>query len=168
VQPPPQSSFRKSILSESATPKVPSCLSTVSLYSHLYLPPVCLNGFVFPGNSKYMKLNSLYGLLCLASFTEWCFFFFLPFLYVSVEYSWFTVCVSFRCTAAWSSYTYTHLHSFCRLFSHIGYHRILSRVPCAVQWVLVLYFIFGSLRLQTPNSGFYPPSHFSLWQPCLF
>ena len=32
-----------------------------------------------------------------------------------------------------------HIHIYIpyRFFSHIGYHRILSRVPCAIQWVLV-------------------------------
>ena len=35
---------------------------------------------------------------------------------------------------------YIYIYSFFfRFFSHIGYHRILSRVPCALQQVLVGY-----------------------------
>ena len=26
---------------------------------------------------------------------------------------------------------------FFKFFSHLGYYRILSRVPCAIQWVIV-------------------------------
>ena len=38
-------------------------------------------------------------------------------------------CVSFTCTAKWVSYIYTYMHSFFRFFSHIGYYRVLNRVP---------------------------------------
>ena len=49
-------------------------------------------------------------------------------------------CVSFCCTAKWISYTYTCIHSFLfRFFSHRGYYRVLSRVPCAIQQVLISY-----------------------------
>ena len=37
--------------------------------------------------------------------------------------------VSLRCT----SNIYTHILIFSRFCSHIGYHRMLSRVPCAIQ-----------------------------------
>ena len=49
-------------------------------------------------------------------------------------------CVSFRCTA--KLFSYTHIYSFLywyiyifffRFFSIIGYYKILSRVPCALQ-----------------------------------
>ena len=43
-------------------------------------------------------------------------------------------CSSFRYTAKWLSNTCAF---FFRSFSHIGYFRILSIVPCAIQWVLV-------------------------------
>ena len=39
-------------------------------------------------------------------------------------------CASFRGTAEW--FSYIHLFFF-RLFSHVGYYRLLSRVLCAVQ-----------------------------------
>ena len=38
-------------------------------------------------------------------------------------------CINFCYTAKWFSYTYTHIHS------HINYHRILSRFPCAIEKV---------------------------------
>ena len=43
---------------------------------------------------------------------------------------------------------------FFRFFFHLGYHRILSRVPCAIQEVLVdyLFFIYSSEYMLFPNS----------------
>ena len=51
---------------------------------------------------------------------------------------------------------------FFRLFSHLGYYRILSRVPCTIQQILIAYlFLFFSIpilnivecicQFQTPN-----------------
>ena len=31
---------------------------------------------------------------------------------------------------------------FFRFFSHIGYYRVLTRVPCAIQWTLVDYLFY--------------------------
>ena len=48
-------------------------------------------------------------------------------------------CISFRCATKWTRYTC--IHSL-RFFSHIGYCRALSRVPCALQsFISYLYFI---------------------------
>ena len=41
-------------------------------------------------------------------------------------------CVSFCCTAKWVSYTYKYIHSFLKFCSHMGHHRVVSRVPCAI------------------------------------
>ena len=36
-----------------------------------------------------------------------------------------------------------HIYSFFfRFFSHVGYHRVLSRVPCARQWIFVGYLCY--------------------------
>ena len=43
-------------------------------------------------------------------------------------------------------YTYMYIFFF-RFFSIIGYYRILSIVPCAIQWVLVVYFIYSSMYM---------------------
>ena len=59
-------------------------------------------------------------------------------------------CVNFRYTKVIQLYIYVYIHTniyiyplFLRFFSHIGYCRILNRVPCAMQQVLVdhIYFI---------------------------
>ena len=36
------------------------------------------------------------------------------------------------------SQLYVYIYSFCfRFFPHVGYYRVLRRIPCAIQWVLV-------------------------------
>jgi len=47
-------------------------------------------------------------------------------------------CVCFRYTANWFLCIYIYIHFF-RFFSHIGYNKILSRISCAIQEVLVGY-----------------------------
>ena len=49
--------------------------------------------------------------------------------YFWLEYYWYTM-LCFRYTAKWFSYTLIYSSRF---FSHIGYYRILSRSPCAIQ-----------------------------------
>ena len=66
----------------------------------------------------------------------------------------FQCCVSFRCTAEWISYKYTYIHSFIffRFFSHIDHYRALSRVPYAIQLVLISYiFYIQSCVYVSPN-----------------
>lgn len=41
-------------------------------------------------------------------------------------------CVNFMYTAKWLSYTYIHIHSFFRFFTHIDSYRILSEAPCVI------------------------------------
>ena len=60
-------------------------------------------------------------------------------------------CISFRCTAKQISYTYrVYIYPFFfRFFSHIGYYRILSKIPCAIQQVLLGYlFILYARKLR--------------------
>ena len=56
-------------------------------------------------------------------------------------------CISFRYTAKWISYTCinTYIHSLW-FFFHIGHNRVLSRVPCATQHILVIYFIYANAK----------------------
>ena len=62
-------------------------------------------------------------------------------------------CVSFRCTAKWISYTYTHIYAlFFRFYSHMGHYRVLSRVPCAKQRSQGLYSPWNSPG-QNPGMG---------------
>ena len=51
-------------------------------------------------------------------------------------------CVSFRCIAKWVSYTYIYSFFFFKILIHISHYRAFSRVPCAIQKVLIAtYFI---------------------------
>ena len=45
-----------------------------------------------------------------------------------------------------------YIYSFFRLFSYIAYYRGSSRVPCAIQSVLVDYFIYSGVYLLIPAS----------------
>ena len=45
-----------------------------------------------------------------------------------------------------------HTLLFFRFFSLIGYYKILSRVPCAIEKVFVNYFIHSSVYLLIPYS----------------
>ena len=47
-------------------------------------------------------------------------------------------CVSFYSIVKWISYVYIQLLCF-GFPSHLGHHRALSRVPCAIQWFLISY-----------------------------
>ena len=57
-----------------------------------------------------------------------------------------------------------------------GYYRVLSRVPCAIPWILVDYFINSSMYMLVSTGSFLPAHHLSLllsedqlWKkPCLF
>ena len=63
-------------------------------------------------------------------------------------------CISFSCTAKWFSYIFFFNIFFFRFFSHIGYYKILSIVPCALysRSMLVIYFIYNSVYMLIPNS----------------
>ena len=37
-----------------------------------------------------------------------------------------------------------HIFIVLMFFSHLGYYRVLRRVPCELQQVLVIYFIYGA------------------------
>ena len=51
----------------------------------------------------------------------------------------FKCCVYFRCMAKLFGYMNMHVFSF-RVFSVIGYYKLLSIVPCAMQWIPVYLF----------------------------
>ena len=60
-------------------------------------------------------------------------------------------CVSFRSSAKCFSNTF-----FIRLFSHISYYKILSRVHCAIRMsLLVIYLIYNSVYIN-PRLLIYP------------
>ena len=52
-------------------------------------------------------------------------------------------CVSFCCTASESViHVHIYIHYFFRFFFHIGHYRVLSRVPCAIQQVVISYLFY--------------------------
>ena len=65
-------------------------------------------------------------------------------------------CVSFYCTAKWISYTLTYIPSLFRFPSHLGHHRALSRVPCALQLSILCITVYV-YQSQSPNSSYPPP-----------
>ena len=46
-----------------------------------------------------------------------------------------------------------YMYLFCfKFFSYTGYYRILSRVPCAIHYaLLVIYFKYSSVYMSIPN-----------------
>ena len=46
------------------------------------------------------------------------------------------------------SVTHRHISVLFRFFSHIGYYTVLSRLPCALQQVLVTYFICNRVYMS--------------------
>ena len=60
--------------------------------------------------------------------------------------------LSFRCATQW--FSYTDIPSF---FSRAGYHRMLSRVPCAVGPCRLSAYAWQCVYVFTPISWFTPP-----------
>ena len=82
------------------------------------------------------------------------------YMLIWLAYSWFTMLGSFPVHINVTQlHIYMYSFSF-RLFSHVGYHSVLGRVPCDTQKVLADYLAYTeSVCMFTPHSWFYP----SLW-----
>ena len=59
-----------------------------------------------------------------------------------------------------TSATWEALWQIFRLFSIRNYYKILTIVPCAIQQVLVSYFIYSTVYLFIPSFSFIPPFPF--------
>ena len=82
-----------------------------------------------------------------------------------LAYSGFTILCLFQvCSKVIQLYMYTYPFFF-RFFSHLGYYRILSRVLCVIQQVLVDYlFYIQQCVYVNPKLLIYPsPLPFPLW-----
>ena len=56
--------------------------------------------------------------------------------------------VCFKCAAKLISYTH-NISTLFRVFSHIGYYRILNRVPCAKRrFLLIIYFMYSYIYVN--------------------
>ena len=65
----------------------------------------------------------------------------------------------------------TYIHSlFFRFFSHISYYRVLSRVPCTIQQVLISYqfYTWQCVYMSIPISQFISSPPYALVAVCLF
>ena len=88
----------------------------------------------------YLKMGTL-----LHVWNDYCTHFLLQHVFLIEVYSWFRMLRWFQVyRKVIQFYTYMYIFFF-RFFSIIGYYRILSIVPCAIQWVLVVYFIYSSM-----------------------
>ena len=116
-----------------------SLLLIYFMHNSLYLSPLHLS---CPSSLPSLHWQPLVHSLCLwVCFCFYLFFFFaflfnvhllLMFKFLFI-FNWNIVdlqcCVSFRWTAKWFNYAYTHMFSF-RFFSFIGYYKILSIILC--------------------------------------
>ena len=86
------------------------------------------------------------------------------FYWSTLDVQW---CVCFKCPAKPISYTYTYVYSFLD-FSHVGRYRVSSRVPYAVQQVVISYpfYLEQCVYMSTPASQFIPPTISS--KKCLY
>ena len=64
-----------------------------------------------------------------------------------MEYNRFTI-FCFCCTKNWISCMFIYIPSSFEFPSHLDHHRALSRVPCAIQWVLTE---FSSVTQSCPT-----------------
>ena len=79
-------------------------------------------------------------------------------------------CVSLCLTGKWIShkyiYIYIYISSLFVFASHLGHHRALSKLPCAINrfslgYLFYIYFIIAVYicQSQSPNPSHFPPSH---------
>ena len=94
------------------------------------------------------------------------FFFKLQTFYFVLGYSWLTMSWSFRVNSK-GTQSYIHLYPFSPKTSpHPGWHRTLSRVPCAIQLVIHLNTAIYTWPSQIPSLSLPPGNHvcfLNLW-----
>ena len=66
----------------------------------------------------------------------------LPSRHQTLEYGCFTMLCEFQVYSKGNQLHICTYPLFFRLFSHIGHYRALSRVPCAIQQVLICYLFY--------------------------
>ena len=89
-----------------------------------------------------------------SSFFSHCYYFnFFYVLKMLLQYSCFTMLCYLLLYKVNPLYVYLY-HFFFGFPSHLGHHRALSRVPCAIQQVLIIYFIhsINSANMSIPIS----------------
>ena len=115
--------------------------------------------------SQFLIINlsvCLYIYICICIL-----YLFLKFL---VVYSCFTMLCHFLLHSK-ANLLYVCIHPFLFGFlSHLGHHRALTRVPCAVQQLPISYILYTwECKYVTPSVPVHlTPTPFSHWCPCLF
>ena len=83
-----------------------------------------------------------------------------------LEYSCLQCCVQ---VYSKMNQLYRYIYTlFLKFFSHIDHYRVLSRVSCAIQEVLIIYFTNSSVYMSIPISQFIPHYFFPLVNIGLF
>ena len=78
-----------------------------------------------------------------------------------LEYSWYTVLHRFL---LYSKKYWLRIHLYPLFFSFffpVGHYRVLRWVPWAMQYMSVIFFIYGSVYRSVPVSQFYPLTPFA-------
>ena len=58
-------------------------------------------------------------------------------------------CISFRCTEN-DSVIHLHISTLLKIFfSHIGHNRVMSRIPCTTQQILISYLFYTSVQFSS-------------------
>ena len=109
-------------------------------FPHWIILALCLKviwPYVWEFGSELCCIPVVHVSVVIASLYKWLFLVNLQWSIVALR-----CCVSFCCWAKWISYTYT-IYPLFWIPSHLGYHKALSRVPCAIysMFSLVIYFI---------------------------
>ena len=87
------------------------------------------------------------------------------FFFIVLEYSCFIMLCQFQVYSKVNQlYIYRYpVFLFLRFFSHIGHYRVLSRVPCAIQQVLISYLLYIQQCVYVnPNLPIYPSPPYPL------
>lgn len=73
------------------------------------------------------------------------------------RYGWFTMSYQFQVYIKVNLFYISIYPLSFRVFSHIGHYRVLSRVPCSIQGVLIIYlFTYSNSVYANPNLLIYP------------
>ena len=119
-------------------------MQVLDIYNQFFLLTLCLS-------STYLFLN----FITIVVLFNFLFSLFKKFL---LEYSCFTMLCQFLLNSKVNQ-LYVYIYPlFFGFLSHLGHHRALSRVPCAIQQVLISYlFIHSGVYMSVPISQFIPP-----------
>ena len=79
--------------------------------------------------------------------TPWAVYFGFKKFYWSIVNS--QCCISFRCTEN-DSVIHLHISTLLKIFfSHIGHNRVMSRIPCTTQQILISYLFYTSVQFSS-------------------